>query len=1063
MELFRLFGRIAVENSEANSAIDDTTGRAEKSESRMSSAFKKIGAAVATYFAIDKIKDFGQAIINTGMEFDAQMSTVASISGATGEELEQLREKAKEMGATTSFSATESAQALEYMAMAGWKTEDMTNGLAGVMNLAAASGEDLATTSDIVTDALTAFGMSAADSGHFADILAVASSNANTNVSMMGETFKYVAPVAGALNISAENTAEAIGLMANAGIKSSQAGTTLRSILTRLSTDAGASSKSLGALGTLTKELGVEFYDSEGKVRNFGTILSEAREQWKTLSAEDSATFAKKIAGEEGISGWLALMNAAPADIEKLNKAIKNCNGAAKEMAKVRLDNLQGDVTIMKSAFEAAQIAISEKLSPVLRKVVGKITEWIPKIQAKLTAAFDKIQKKISENKDKIIALKDKFVDFGKYLIKTFSPAFSSLKELFKNIVGAIKPVVEKFLGLSDNSEKAAGSSGMLKTAIELVADVLKKTSDILSGFIKWLTGGSREAEAFKGTIKGIATAFVTYKVAMAAYNAVVNIGKRAVDAYRKAQQLMNTTNPVGWIMLAISAFVGLETALKSISGNPMDKTREQFSKLSDEEQASIDKTAELAESCKSLDESWKNNSEQVEQKFGEYETLAGKLDGIVDKNGKIKEGYEEQAKTICGELSEALGIEIEIVDGVIQKYDELHQSIEDAITMKKANAWLDANEQNYIDAQVTLKDAIDNLVTSENELADVNAELYTAESYLKDIQEKRGGTYEAIIASGKDYDEVLFDQQGKVDGLRERQKKLQSSYDECGEKVSELKVKTKNYSDVMNAVTEGSVEKVNDAMKKGMANLITCETGTEESLRKQADAYEKEYENMKKSVERGNDNITEEDLKAKEELYKQAETELDKYCKLHGIKAAEAGDKTAEGLRSKKSDVNASGIEISQSGFDGASSVDYTPAGEKAGNEFSNGLLGNFRTAFSEIISSIDSIDISSMPSAQKISIPHFASGGIVSRATIAEIGEDGPEAVVPLKNNTEWIDRVAEKVAGKLGKNRDGRGLTVNYIFENVNMNSDDDIEENAYKLEAMRKKAEMAMGGI
>ena len=322
------------------------------------------GAIAASGLAI------GKWAVNTGKEFDSQMSTVASISGATGDELEALTEKAKEMGRTTSFSATESAQALEYMAMAGWKTQDMTNGLAGVINLAAASGEELATVSDIVTDAMTAFGMSASESTYFADVLAKTASSANTNVSMMGETFKYVAPVAGALNVSVEDTAEAIGLMANAGIKSSQAGTTLRSILTRLSTDAGASSKSLGALGTLTEELGVEFYDSEGKVRDFGTILSESREQWKTLSAEDSATFAKKIAGQEGISGWLALMNAAPADIEKLSTAIKNCDGAAKKMSETRLDNLQGDITLLKSNAEGVALSLSEKLNPALRFLV---------------------------------------------------------------------------------------------------------------------------------------------------------------------------------------------------------------------------------------------------------------------------------------------------------------------------------------------------------------------------------------------------------------------------------------------------------------------------------------------------------------------------------------------------------------------------------------------------------------------------------------------------------------------------------------------------------------------
>lgn len=180
------------------------------------------------------VTGLGTAAVKTAADFDQEMSKVAAISGATGSDFDSLREKAREMGAKTKFSASEAASAMEYMAMAGWKTGDMLDGIEGIMNLAAASGEDLATTSDIVTDALTAFGLSAADSGHFADILAAASSNANTNVSMMGETFKYCAPIAGALGFSAEDTAEAIGLMANSGIKASQAGTSLRSIMNNL-------------------------------------------------------------------------------------------------------------------------------------------------------------------------------------------------------------------------------------------------------------------------------------------------------------------------------------------------------------------------------------------------------------------------------------------------------------------------------------------------------------------------------------------------------------------------------------------------------------------------------------------------------------------------------------------------------------------------------------------------------------------------------------------------------------------------------------------------------------
>jgi phage-related minor tail protein len=212
----------------------------------------------------------GVAAVKTAADFDSGMSQVSAVSGATGSDLEALRDKAREMGEKTKFSASEAAEAMNYMAMAGWKTEDMLGGIEGIMNLAAASGEDLATTSDIVTDALTAFGLTAQDSGHFADILAAASSNANTNVSMMGETFKYAAPVAGALGFSAEDTAEAIGLMANAGIKSSQAGTSLRTIMTNLTGPITLVGEKLG-------EVTVETANSDGSMRSLRDILADLR------------------------------------------------------------------------------------------------------------------------------------------------------------------------------------------------------------------------------------------------------------------------------------------------------------------------------------------------------------------------------------------------------------------------------------------------------------------------------------------------------------------------------------------------------------------------------------------------------------------------------------------------------------------------------------------------------------------------------------------------------------------------------------------------------------------
>lgn len=342
MEIFKLFGKIAVDNSEANRAIDETVGNVGNAEPRMSKALKKIGAAVVAAFAVDKIKDFGKACISAGMDFDSQMSTVAAISGATGEEFEILRAKAQEMGATTAFSATESAQAMEYMAMAGWKTTDITNGLAGVMNLAAASGEDLATTSDIVTDAMTAFGMSADQSTYFADVLAQTATNANTNVGMMGETFKYVAPLAGAMGYNIEDMSAAIGLMANAGIKGSQSGTSLRNIITNL---ASPTDKVAGAMD----DLGISLTDSDGKTKSFGETLSDLRISFADLDEVQKTQYASAIAGKEGMSGLLALINSSDEDFDKLTDSIKNCTGASEKMAEIRLDNLEGDVTLFKS------------------------------------------------------------------------------------------------------------------------------------------------------------------------------------------------------------------------------------------------------------------------------------------------------------------------------------------------------------------------------------------------------------------------------------------------------------------------------------------------------------------------------------------------------------------------------------------------------------------------------------------------------------------------------------------------------------------------------------------
>ena len=337
------------------------------------SSVENVGKKVLTVTAA--VTGIGTAAVKTAADFDSEMSKVSAISGATGDDFDQLRAKAREMGAKTKFSASEAASAMEYMAMAGWKTSDMLNGIEGIMNLAAASGEDLATTSDIVTDALTAFGLSAADSGHFADILAAASSNANTNVSMMGETFKYCAPIAGALGFSAKDTAEAIGLMANSGIKASQAGTSLRTIMNNLSGEVTFVGKNIGEVTIATS-------NADGSMRSLNDILADCRVAFSGLSESEKAANAEALVGKNAMSGFLALMNSSETDINKLRGAIENCDGASESMAETMQDNLNGQLTILKSQLEELAISFGDILMPTIRKIVSAVQQFVDKLNS---------------------------------------------------------------------------------------------------------------------------------------------------------------------------------------------------------------------------------------------------------------------------------------------------------------------------------------------------------------------------------------------------------------------------------------------------------------------------------------------------------------------------------------------------------------------------------------------------------------------------------------------------------------------------------------------------------
>ena len=423
----------------------------------------------------------GAAAIKIAADFESGMSEVSAISGSTGDDLKKLEDKAKEMGATTKFSAAQSAEALKYMAMAGWNTQKMLDGLPGVMNLAAASGEELGTVSDIVTDAMTAFGLEASEAGKFADILAMASSKSNTNVGMLGESFKYVAPLAGALKYSAEDVATALGLMANAGIKGSQAGTALRSAL------AGLADPTDGVIAGLNK-IGIEIEDLQGL--GLDETLSTLRIAFKSLSETQKAEAASTIFGKNAMSGMLAVLNATDDEYLSLLNNMYNADGTAQKMADTMNDNLNGQITLLKSALEGLAITIGNIFMPYIKKGV----QHIQTLTDKLNNAPEGVQKMIAALLAIVAAAGPFLIFIGKVstglgaIIKLFGSggtAAGLFAKALAVITGPIGIIIGVIAGIAAALIHLYNTNEEVRAKIQEIWNQLKELFEVVTGEIR--------------------------------------------------------------------------------------------------------------------------------------------------------------------------------------------------------------------------------------------------------------------------------------------------------------------------------------------------------------------------------------------------------------------------------------------------------------------------------------------------------------------------------------------------------------------------------------------------
>lgn len=715
--------------------------------SKIKSILSTITAATATGAVAA-----GTAAINAGRSFEAGMSEVKAISGASRKDLEALTNKAKEMGATTKFSATQASEGLKYMAMAGWNSQQMIAGLPGVMNLAAASGENLGTVSDIVTDALTAMGLKASDSAHFADVLATAASSSNTNVAMMGETFKYAAPVAGALGYNIEDLAQAIGLMGNAGIKSSQAGTSLRSILTRLA-------KPPKDCANAMEDYGISIKNSDGSMKSLMEVMENMRDSLQGLPKDEQSAAAAALGGQEAMSGLLAIVNASESDFNKLSKAIDNASGAAQDQADIMNDNLQGALYELGSAAESAGIELYDNIKNPAKKAVR--------------AAATEIRSLSTTIKD--------------------------------NGIEAIIPeetiTTVKNLG---NTAKSIGATGLraLGGGAKLISENMQVALPLATSFLVVMKGYT--------VVKTIATAFTETQAAMTGASAVMT-GLGTVVRLFTGEAMAATTatgllsagvatlgGPIGVAILACGA---LTAGVAAYTLTQKDGSYEQ-DKFSKKIEAAAKEQREYSKQIKQSQRERLDSINGTQTEAEKTDVLYNKLESLISVEKKSA-GQKKQIKSIVEKLNS-------ILPDLNLQYDEQKDKLNQSTSAIKKNIQA-LKEQAMAKAYGSQMDSVaEDIVKTQSKIEKAQKQMQKAkEEYEKAQAETRKAdkAYEQNPDYGKNLKSRNEARQKEKDlekayndsakAVKNYEKNLSSLQDEM-ENYSQMQIKEGNYADFL-------------------------------------------------------------------------------------------------------------------------------------------------------------------------------------------------------------------------------------------------------------------------
>ena len=878
----------------------DTGGFSTGLNKMKSIATKGVAALSTTFTAVSgAIVAGGTAATHVGSDFEAAMSKVSAISGATGKELTSLTNKAKEMGASTKFSASESASALQYMAMAGWKAGDMLNGIGGIMSLAAADGLDLATTSDIVTDALTAFGMKASDSSHFADVLAKASSSANTNVSMLGESFKYVAPLAGAMGYSAEDVSVALGLMANASVKGSMAGTSLKTALSNLASPTKS-------MQEIMDKYQLSLSDTYGKALPLSDVLKQLREKFGGLSEAEQTAAASTLFGKEAMSGMLAIINASESDFNNLTKSINNADGAALSMANTMQDNLQGQITILKSALEGLGIEIYEGMSSPLKdaaieaqnyvnrltsafkdggftglieeagsifgELAVKATEAAPKMVEAAIGFIQSFVNGIATNADKLsIAAVNIIQTLISSCVKNAPKLIEAAKTIVftiaKNLVKLLPKEVQKPVKETITNIQKSFQSGGLRNAINTVKTIIQNLGKVIQNVAKVvLPPLSKAVDFLAGNMKtllpivtAVYTAYKAYTI-ISTVTAALKASTAAVTAATLAHAAETGTLSLKNIAIGVlNGQITLATALQyawnmAMSMNPIGLVVAAVAALAAGIGALALTMGDAENSTISLEEA-QARLEETNNKLGStYEELGSKFSDFkndVENAGSIFDNFNESI-LISDEDKQALADNMDSVQSEISEVcrnaAEERRKLTEGEVQRLDELFQKMHELS--EQELALEQAKQGVVVTAAEdlcnAAGVSLEEYTQRS--KKVANTAEETRTAVISKAEEqyYEELaLLEQKHKTqNGYTDEQFKkdraaAKANYDAA---VSEA---NKVAGDTLAILEKGYYDRA-DALKNGTAVLQDLQVSEQREAKKHADnlaAIEKEYQ----------------------------------------------------------------------------------------------------------------------------------------------------------------------------------------------------------------------------